>query len=131
MPLAERGVAWAGFGHHVPERRVPNAEIEAELALPAGWIRARSGIEARHYAAPDQALSDLAIPAGAMALSGVDPGEVGLLLLATSTPDHLLPLFVAMGASQPGEALSFPVTGFEFGSFSHRSVQFGTSTIGR
>ncbi len=91
MPLAERGVAWAGFGHHVPERRVPNAEIEAELALPAGWIRARSGIEARHYAAPDQALSDLAIPAGAMALSGVDPGEVGLLLLATSTPDHLLP----------------------------------------
>ncbi len=47
------------------------------------------------------------------------------------TADHLVPLFVAMGASQPGEALSFPVTGFEFGSFSHRSVQFGTSTIGR
>ena len=47
------------------------------------------------------------------------------------TADHLMPLFVAMGASQPGEALSFPVTGFEFGSFSHRSVQFGTSTNGR
>ena len=47
------------------------------------------------------------------------------------TADHLVPLFVAMGASQPEEALSFPVTGFEFGSFSHRSVQFGTSTIGR
>ena len=43
------------------------------------------------------------------------------------TADHLVPLFVAMGASRPGDALSFPVTGFEFGSFSHRSVQFGAS----
>ena len=41
------------------------------------------------------------------------------------TPDHLLPLFVAMGASDEGERVTFPVTGFEFGSFSHRSVQFG------
>lgn len=41
------------------------------------------------------------------------------------TPDHLLPLFVAMGASDDGERVTFPVTGFEFGSFSHRSVQFG------
>lgn len=88
MPLPE-GVVWAGFGHHVPERQVANAEIEADLGLPAGWIEGRTGIRTRHYAAPDQALSDLAIPAGQMALAGAQ--DVGLLLLATSTPDHLLP----------------------------------------
>lgn len=89
MPLAERGVSWAGFGHYVPERQVENAEIEADLGLPAGWIEGRTGIRTRHYAAPDQALSDLAVPAGQMALAGAR--DVGLLLLATSTPDHLLP----------------------------------------
>ncbi len=41
------------------------------------------------------------------------------------TPEHLLPLFVAMGASTEADPVSFPITGFEFGSFSHRSVQFG------
>lgn len=88
MPLAE-GVVWAGFGHYVPERQVANAEIEVDLGLPAGWIEGRTGIRARHYAAPDQALSDLAVPAGQVALAGAR--DVGLLLLATSTPDHLLP----------------------------------------
>ncbi len=41
------------------------------------------------------------------------------------TPEHLVPLFVAMGASTDTDPVSFPITGFEFGSFSHRSVQFG------
>ncbi len=90
MRMAE-GVTMAGFGHYVPDRRVTSAEIEADLDLPPGWIVSRSGIEARHYAADDQALSDLAIPAGRMALGDTDPAQVGLLLLATSTPDHLLP----------------------------------------
>ncbi|MFH5774772.1 beta-ketoacyl-ACP synthase 3 [Paracoccus sp. NGMCC 1.201697] len=93
MSSADPGVRMAGFGHYLPTRCVENAEIEAEMDLPPGWIAARSGIRARHYAAPDQALSDLAIPAGAMALrqAGCAPDRVGLLLLATSTPDHLLP----------------------------------------
>lgn len=42
------------------------------------------------------------------------------------TPEHLLPLFVALGATERHEVMHFPVTGFEFGSFSHRSVQWGT-----
>ena len=90
---AARGVVMAGFGHYLPERRVDNAEIEADLNLPPGWIAARTGIHSRHYAAPDQAVSDLAVPAGRMALeqAGLAPGSIGLLLLATSTPDHLLP----------------------------------------
>lgn len=95
MPLADPpcGVAMAGFGHYLPERRVENAEIEADLHLAPGWIAARTGIHARHYAAPDQAVSDLAVPAGQMALrqAGLKAERIGLMLLATSTPDHLLP----------------------------------------
>ncbi|MDP1908585.1 MAG: beta-ketoacyl-ACP synthase III [Hyphomicrobium sp.] len=87
------GSTIVGFGHHVPERRVGNAEIELRLGLEPGWILRRTGIEERRYAADDEALTDLAAPAAEMALaqSGVDRGAVALTLLATSTPDHLLP----------------------------------------
>jgi 3-oxoacyl-[acyl-carrier-protein] synthase-3 len=80
-----------GLGHHAPERVVPNAEIEARLALPAGWIEARTGVRARRYAAPGEALTDIAHPAAEMALRGAGRPQIGFLLLATSTPDHLLP----------------------------------------
>jgi len=82
-----------GFGHSAPARVVPNAEIEARLGLEAGWIERRTGIRERRYAAPDEALTDIALPAADMALaaSGIDRSDVGLTLLATSTPDHLLP----------------------------------------
>jgi 3-oxoacyl-[acyl-carrier-protein] synthase III len=82
-----------GLGHHAPDNRVANAEIEARLCLDAGWIVRRTGIEARRYAAADEALSDIAIIAGNMALAnaGIKRSDVALLLLATSTPDHLLP----------------------------------------
>jgi 3-oxoacyl-[acyl-carrier-protein] synthase-3 len=87
------GVAVAGLGHYAPERIVPNAEIERRLGLVDGWIKQRTGIEARRYAANDEALSDMAIRAGEMALANgeIPRNEIGLLLLATSTPDHLLP----------------------------------------
>jgi 3-oxoacyl-[acyl-carrier-protein] synthase-3 len=83
----------AGLGHYAPERRVENAEIEERLGLEAGWIERRTGIRARRWAAPDEALTDLAIKAGDMALNdaGIARADVALTLLATSTPDHLLP----------------------------------------
>ncbi len=83
----------AGLGHYVPDRRVENAEIEARFGLEAGWIERRTGIRARRWAAPHEALTDLAVKAGAMALedAGIARDDVALTLLATSTPDHLLP----------------------------------------
>jgi 3-oxoacyl-[acyl-carrier-protein] synthase III len=83
----------ASLGHYAPERRVTNAELEGRLGLEAGWIERRTGIRERRYAAPSQALSDLALAAGSMALarSGLSPERIALLVLATSTPDHLLP----------------------------------------
>src|SRR3984885_2122323 len=83
----------AGFGHYVPERRVENAEIEVKFGLESGWIERRTGIRARHWAAPEEALTDLAMKAGEMALddAGIARDDVALTLLATSTPDPLLP----------------------------------------
>ena len=57
-----------GYGHYAPQRRVANAEIELRLGLEPGWIFRRTGIEERRYAADDEALTDIAVPAADMAL---------------------------------------------------------------
>ncbi|RWQ00164.1 beta-ketoacyl-ACP synthase III [Mesorhizobium sp.] len=82
-----------GFGHHAPARKVENPEIEDRLGLEPGWIEQRTGIRSRFWAADEDTLSALAAHAGDMALTNadIDRGDIGLLLLATSTPDHLLP----------------------------------------
>jgi 3-oxoacyl-[acyl-carrier-protein] synthase-3 len=83
----------AGFGHSVPARRVDNAEIEAQLGLEPGWIERRTGIRARRWVGEGDTLSGLATKAGEAALedAGVSRADIALTLLATSTPDHLLP----------------------------------------
>lgn len=87
------GSALIALGHYAPEQRVTNAEIEARLGVEAGWSERRTGIAERRFAGPDEAVSDLAVKAGQMALarSGLDPASIGLVLLATSTPDNPLP----------------------------------------
>ena len=90
----------------VPETVVTNDAVEARLGLEPGWIQRRTGILERPTAAPDEATSDLAIRAGRRAIeaSGLDPEEIGLLLLATSTPDHLLPPTAPLAAHRLGLA---------------------------
>lgn len=80
-------------GHALPELRVTSAELESRLGLEAGWIERRTGVRERRYAAPDEATSDLAVRAAAEAIRRAVPlsAPVGMLLLATSTPDHPLP----------------------------------------
>ncbi|RTL51666.1 MAG: beta-ketoacyl-ACP synthase III [Bradyrhizobiaceae bacterium] len=82
-----------GFGHAAPENRVENAVIEDQLGLARGWIERRTGIKARRWVLPGETLSGLAAKAGAHALddAGVARQDIALTILATSTPDHLLP----------------------------------------
>ncbi len=82
-----------GTGSALPDRRVQSEAVEAAAGLERGWIERRTGVRERPVAAPDEATSDLASRAGARALeaSGVERASVGLLLLATSTPDEPLP----------------------------------------
>ncbi|MFT3732530.1 MAG: beta-ketoacyl-ACP synthase III [Hyphomicrobium sp.] len=103
-----KGVEVVGHGHYAPSRIVPNSEIETRLGLESGWIKRRTGIDERRYAADGEALSDIAVRAGDMALDmalarcGLERGDVGLLLLATSTPDHLLPPSAPLVAHRMG-----------------------------
>jgi len=80
-------------GSSIPETVGTNDGVEARLGLEPGWIQRRTGILGRPTALPTEATSDLAIRAGSQALkrSGLANDDIGLLLLATSTPDHLLP----------------------------------------
>jgi 3-oxoacyl-[acyl-carrier-protein] synthase-3 len=100
------GTELHALGHYAPERRVTNAEIEARLGVEIGWSERRTGIRERRFAAPDEALSDLAVKAGEMALgrAALDRGSIGLLALATSTPDHLLPPTAPLVAHRLGLA---------------------------
>ncbi|MDL4821758.1 3-oxoacyl-ACP synthase III family protein [Actinomadura opuntiae] len=86
---------WAirGTGSHLPERRIPSTEVSRSLGLEPGWIERRTGIRNRHAAAPGQAASDLAAAAAHEALdaAGLRPGDIGLIVLGTSTPDELGP----------------------------------------
>jgi 3-oxoacyl-[acyl-carrier-protein] synthase-3 len=82
-----------GVGHYLPERVVPNAEFEASLETSDEWIRSRSGIERRHFAAEGQVTSDLAIRAATAALedAGMEAADIDAIVVATSTPDQTFP----------------------------------------
>lgn len=88
-----RSTRIASFGHYAPELRVENSVIEQKLGLSVGWIERRTGIKARRWAASDEALTDIAVKAAKAAFvkSQLKLDDIGLVLLATSTPDHLLP----------------------------------------
>jgi 3-oxoacyl-[acyl-carrier-protein] synthase-3 len=82
-----------GFGHATPENVIHNAHIENALGLDPGWIEQRTGIRTRHWARENDTLTGLAESAGRMALknAGCQLTDIGMVILATSTPDHLLP----------------------------------------
>lgn len=87
-----------GVGHYLPERVVPNSELESQVETSDEWIRTRSGIERRHFAAEGQTTSDLAIRAAQAALAdaGMSADDVDAIVLATSTADLTFPSAATM-----------------------------------
>jgi len=88
----------AGTGSYLPPRRLTNADLAAELATKGvetsdEWIVERTGIRARHFAAPDVGSSDLALKACQRALeaAGLEASQIDLIIVATSTPDMVFP----------------------------------------
>jgi 3-oxoacyl-[acyl-carrier-protein] synthase-3 len=83
-----------GTGSYLPKQRVTNADLTAQLAAKGietsdEWIVSRSGISARHYAAVDEHSSDLAAAAArnALDMAGLQPEQIDLVIVASSTPD--------------------------------------------
>ncbi|MGB5560629.1 MAG: beta-ketoacyl-ACP synthase 3, partial [Paracoccaceae bacterium] len=87
-----------GVGHYLPDRVVPNSEFEASLDTSDEWIRARTGIERRHFAADNETTSDLALHAARAALAdaGLDADDLDAIILATSTADLTFPSAATM-----------------------------------
>ena len=82
-----------GTGHYLPERVVENSYFESMLDTTDEWIRSRTGIERRHFAAEGEFTSDLAIAAARQALerAGMVAEDLDAIVVATSTPDLTFP----------------------------------------
>ncbi|SPJ22407.1 beta-ketoacyl-ACP synthase III [Palleronia abyssalis] len=88
----------AGVGHYLPARVVENSEFEATLETSDEWIRSRSGIERRHFAAEGELTSDLATHAvrAALADAGLEVEALDAIVVATSTADLTFPSAATM-----------------------------------
>lgn len=104
MPFARRGAVIAGVGAYLPSRVVTNAELTNHLDTSDEWIRSRTGVRTRHFVAPGEATSDLAVAAAVAALdSGGGTGAgVDMVILATATPDHHCPATAPLVAARLG-----------------------------
>ncbi|AUM73848.1 beta-ketoacyl-ACP synthase III [Paracoccus jeotgali] len=87
-----------GTGRYLPERIVENAWFESFIDTSDEWIRARTGIERRHFAADGETTSAMAIKAAAAALdsAGMQPDDIDAVIVATSTPDLTFPSVATM-----------------------------------
>lgn len=98
-----------GVGHYLPERIVPNSEFEKTLDTTDEWIRSRSGIERRHFAADGETTSQLATAAAMAALAdaGLTANDIDAVVVATSTPDHTFPSVATMVQAEIGMTRGF------------------------
>jgi 3-oxoacyl-[acyl-carrier-protein] synthase-3 len=98
-----------GVGHYLPERVVENSEFEKTLDTSDEWIRSRSGIERRHFAAEGETTSDLATKAAQAALAdaGLVADDLDAIILATSTADLTFPSAATMVQDKLGMRRGF------------------------
>ena len=115
-----------GVGHYLPDRVVPNAEFEAIVETSDEWIRSRSGIERRHFAADGQTTSDLATRAAPHGLSNRQLGALGFAMLATA---GAILLAVSGGARMPtGLGLAHLAGGTVFGMAGYHALTHAMRT---
>ncbi len=117
------GAGILGCGRYVPELRLTNEELALSFGTTAEKIERKAGIKARSRAPQDMATSDMAALAAVEALkdAGTDPSEIGMILVATTTPDMVFPSTAclvqkAIGAHKAAALdISAACTGFLYG----------------
>lgn len=107
--ISGRPVKIAGTGVYIPEKVLTNADFEKFLDTSDEWITTRTGIKQRHFAAEGETLSDMAVKAAGEALreAGLQPGQIDMILVGSSTPDTVCPTISAitqgaLGATNSG-----------------------------
>ena len=88
-----RPVKIAGLATYVPPRVLTNADLEKMVETTDEWILQRTGIRERHLVEPGQGTSDIAEPAARAAIveAGLTPGDIGFIVVGTTTPDTIFP----------------------------------------
>jgi 3-oxoacyl-[acyl-carrier-protein] synthase-3 len=134
-PAVRVGAAIASVGASLPETVVPNAEIAARIGVSDEWIVRRTGIRARRFAEPTERLSTHGTRAAAAALrrAGVSPEQVDLVLVATTTPDDVMPNAAPLVAHELGavRAGAFDIGAACTGFLSALAVGTGQIEAGR
>ena len=94
------------FGGYQPARIVTNDELASSVETSDEWIRSRVGIVSRRLAGPDESLADMAVAAAGKALagSGLSPADIDLVIVATCTPEVMIPNTAAIVARRLGIA---------------------------
>jgi 3-oxoacyl-[acyl-carrier-protein] synthase-3 len=97
-------ISITGLGCYVPDRVLSNDELSTLVDTSDEWIMERTGIRERRIAAPEQALTDLALPAAraALAQAELESSDIDLLVCATVTPDMMFPTASALLADELG-----------------------------
>jgi len=100
------GARILAFGGYQPARVVTNDELAAAVDTEDAWIRSRVGVASRRIAAPDETVADMAVAAGGKALagSGLSPADIDLVIVATCTPEVMIPNVAATVARRLGIA---------------------------
>jgi 3-oxoacyl-[acyl-carrier-protein] synthase-3 len=91
--MSERYANIIGWGKYTPEQVLTNADLERMVDTSDEWIFSRTGIRERRIVSPRENTSDMAIAASkdALAMAGVRARDLGLIIVATSSPDYLTP----------------------------------------
>ncbi|MGQ0668099.1 MAG: beta-ketoacyl-ACP synthase III, partial [Actinomycetota bacterium] len=120
--MARRHATIVGTGSVLPERVVPNTYFESILDTSDEWIRERTGIRERRFAAEGETTSDLATKAtkAALAAAGIAPEQVDMIICATLTPDNPIPAAAVrvqanLGVSCPASDVNAACAGFSYG----------------
>ena len=97
-----------GTGSYIPERTLTNDDVIGigNISTSDEWIRAKVGVATRHFAADDEATSDLAVIASERALEAADVSaeQLGLIIVATTVPDHVFPATACIVQARLGAA---------------------------
>jgi 3-oxoacyl-[acyl-carrier-protein] synthase-3 len=98
------GVRVAGIGRFAPAGVLTNQDLERLVDTTDEWIVQRTGMRRRHIASPEQATSDIAVPAALAALdaAGKSAADIDVIIVATATPDYLFPATACLVANRLG-----------------------------
>ena len=142
-------ISITGLGSYVPDHVLTNDDLSTMMDTNDEWIRERTGIRERRIAEPEQALSDLCLPAAreALADAGLEGSEIDLIIVATVTPDMAFPSTAAILADQLGAGaaaaydLSAGCTGFMYavaqgygmlaGGLAHKALIVGGDVLSK